>query len=73
MKTKSTKISYEPEADVLRIEIAKRPLYDTLEMGNFIIYIDKNGKPIYLKILRAKNFLLQSNQALLKKLEISYR
>jgi len=44
--------------DVLRIEIAKRLLYDTLEMGNFIISIDKNGKPIYLEILRAKNFLL---------------
>ena len=66
-KSKKLKISYEPEADVLRIEIAKRPFYDVLEMGNFIIHIDKNRLPIYVEIINAKSFLLQSSKEVISK------
>ena len=63
------KISYEPEADILRIEIKKGKLYDTIEMGNFIIHLDKNLKPLYMEILNAKDFLLKTNQSVIKRLE----
>jgi len=66
MKNKKIKISYEPEADVLRIEIRKGKIYDTLELGNFIIHLDKNLKPFYMEILNAKDFLLKTNQSVLK-------
>jgi len=57
MRKKQLKISYEPEADVLRIELRKGKLYDTIELGNFIIHLDKNLKPLYMEILKAKDFL----------------
>jgi uncharacterized protein YuzE len=69
MKNKKIKISYEPEADVLRIEIRKGKIYDTLELGNFIIHLDKNLKPFYMEILNAKDFLLKTNQSVLKQIK----
>ncbi|GIW67137.1 MAG: hypothetical protein KatS3mg096_005 [Candidatus Parcubacteria bacterium] len=65
MKEKNIKISYEPEADILRITIKKGKLYDTLELGNFIIHLDKNFKPIYMEILKAKDFILKSGISIL--------
>ena len=69
MRKKHPKISYEPEADVLRIEIKKGKLYDTIELGNFIIHLDKNLKPLYMEILKAKEFLLRTNQSVLKQIK----
>jgi uncharacterized protein YuzE len=68
MKRRQLKISYEPEADVLRIEMRKGRLYDTIELGNFIIHLDKNLKPLYMEIIKAKDFLLQTNQSVLKQI-----
>jgi uncharacterized protein YuzE len=69
MRKKQPKISYEPEADVLRIEIKKGKLYDTIELGNFVIHLDKNLKPLYMEILKAKEFLLRMNQSVLKQIK----
>jgi len=69
MRKKQLKISYEPEADVLRIELRKGKLYDTIELGNFIIHLDKNLKPLYMEILKAKDFLLKTNQSVLMGIE----
>jgi uncharacterized protein YuzE len=69
MKEKQPKISYEPEADVLRIEIKKGKFYDTMELGNFVIHLDKNLKPFYMEILKAKEFLLKTNQSVLKQIK----
>jgi uncharacterized protein YuzE len=69
MRKKQPKISYEPEADVLRIEIRKGKLYDTIELGNFVIHLDKNLKPLYMEILKAKEFLLRTNQSVLKQIK----
>jgi len=69
MRKKQPKISYEPEADVLRIEIKKGKLYDTIELGNFVIHLDKNLKPLYMEILKAKEFLLRTNQSVLKQIK----
>lgn len=68
MRKKQLKISYEPEADVLRIEIRKGKLYDTIELGNFIIHLDKNLKPLYMEIIKAKEFLLKTNQSVLSQI-----
>ncbi|PIS39505.1 MAG: hypothetical protein COT33_01635 [Candidatus Nealsonbacteria bacterium CG08_land_8_20_14_0_20_38_20] len=69
MKRKFLKISYEPEADVLRIEMRRGKLYDTIELGNFIIHLDKNLKPLYMEILKAKDFLLKTNQSVLRQIK----
>lgn len=66
MNNKKPKISYEPEADVLRIEISKKPIDYAKEMGNFVVHFSPQGLPVYLEILEAKKFLLQTKQILEK-------
>jgi uncharacterized protein YuzE len=68
MEKKQQKISYEPEADVLRIEIKKGRIDDTIEFGNFIIHLDKDLKPLYMEIIKAKDFLLRTNQSVLNQI-----
>lgn len=65
---KNLKISYEPEADVLRIEIREGNFYNTIELGNFIIHLNEKSEPIYMEILGAKDFLLRSNQVVISRL-----
>jgi len=69
MKDKKLKISYEPEVDVLKNRNQKAKIYDTAELGNFIVHLDKNLKPFYIEILNAKNFLLKTNQSVLKQIK----
>ena len=62
------KMSYEPEADVLRIEASKRPIDYAKEMGNVVVHFSPDGTPVYFEILEATKFLkkasglLNSNQ-----------
>lgn len=65
-KTPKTKMSYEPEADILRIEISKKPIDYAKEMGDIIVHFSPEGLPVYLEILEAKKFFLKS-QKILKK------
>jgi hypothetical protein len=55
MKTGS-KISYEPEADVLRVEVANLPIDYAKEIGNFVVHFSKDGLPVYVEILKASKF-----------------
>ncbi len=65
-KNKKTKISYDIEADVLRVEIAKKPIDYAREMGNIIVHFTEKGLPVYFEILEAKKFLLQTKKILEK-------
>jgi len=57
------KISYEPEADILRFEISNQPIDYAREVGNFVIHFSKNNLPVYVEILEAKNFQKMTQQA----------
>jgi len=50
---------YEPEANLISIDVARGQIYNTVEMGNFIIHISKAGKPILIEILDASKFVGQ--------------
>ena len=63
-KIKKTKLGYDPEADVLRVEISDKPIDHAKEMGNFVVHFSSQGLPVYLEILEAKKFLLLSKQIL---------
>jgi len=65
-KNQKTKISYDPEADILRIEISKRPIDHAMEIGNIIVHFSSNDLPVYLEILEAKKFLLRTGRILEK-------
>ena len=65
-KSEKKKISYEPEADVLRIEVAKGTIDYASEVGNVVVHFSKKGMPLYLEILEATKFLKESTKELSK-------
>lgn len=58
------KMSYEPEADVLRIETSHKPIGYAAEMGNAIVHFSPDGAPVYFEILEASRFLKQASKLL---------
>lgn len=51
------KMSYEPEADILRIEAGRDPIDYASEMGNVIVHFNREDRPVYFEILEASKFL----------------
>ncbi len=63
-KPKTTKrISYEKEADVLRIELGKSAIDYATELGPLIVHFNKKGLPVYVEILQASKFLRETEKA----------
>ncbi|MDP3947309.1 MAG: DUF2283 domain-containing protein [bacterium] len=58
------KMSYEPEADVLRVEVGKRPIDYATEVGNVVVHFDYGGIPVYFEILEATGFLKRASAIL---------
>ena len=58
------KMSYEPEADVLRVEASREPIAYAAEMGNAIVHFSPDGIPVYFEILEASRFLKQASKLL---------
>ncbi|MDO8495683.1 MAG: DUF2283 domain-containing protein [bacterium] len=54
---KETKISYEPEADVLTYEITNQSIDYAQEVGNIVVHFTKENKPVLVEILEATKFL----------------
>lgn len=67
-KSNKTKMSYEPEADVLRIETDARPIDYASEVGNVVVHFSRSGKPVYFEILEAKKFLKSASSLLHSKI-----
>jgi len=66
-RVKKIKMSYEPEADVLSVEVAKNPIDYAEEMGNLVVHFSKKNQPVLVEILNAKDFLSQSKTLVGKK------
>lgn len=74
MKNKNkTKISYEPEADVLMWEIADKPIDYAKEIGNVVVHFTKNNIPVLIEILEASRFLNRAKNLIEKEEKISIR
>ena len=54
---KKLHMSYEPEADVLRIEASRRPIGYAAEIGSVVVHFSPDGIPVYFEILEATKFL----------------
>ena len=48
---------FDPQVDILLVEIAKRPIDHAREMGPVIVHFTKDGKPVALEILEASKFV----------------
>lgn len=57
---KKNKMSYEPEADILRIETSSKPIDYATEIGNLVVHFSPQGIPVYFEILEASKFLKQA-------------
>jgi len=59
MKKKNNKIrtSYEPEADVLSIELTGKPIDYAKEVGNIVVHFTKHNIPVLVEILDASRAL----------------
>ena len=58
---------YDPDANIICIELANGAISHAVEYGNIVIHFSKNGKPIIIEILEASNFVGQFDK--LKKLK----
>ncbi|MBI2624034.1 DUF2283 domain-containing protein [Candidatus Parcubacteria bacterium] len=54
---KKLNISYEPEADVLRVEASRKPIDYAVEVGSVVVHFSSRGVPVYLEILEARKFI----------------
>lgn len=57
-------VSYEPEADVLRVEVGAGSIDHASEVGNVVVHFDKRDIPVYLEILEASKFLKKMSSVL---------
>lgn len=72
MNNNKAKISYDVEADVLRVEISKQPIDYAKEMGNIVVHLTKEGIPVYLEFLEAKRFLTKTRNILEKTTSLEF-
>jgi len=54
MKNPTTKVSYDPDADVLALAGAVRGRIDhARELGNFVVHFTKDDRPLLIEVLEA--------------------
>ena len=64
------KIKYSKDVDVLLIELSKKQIDYAEEEGQMIIHFSKDGEPVLLEIMDAKNFVLNSISSVFKEQEV---
>jgi hypothetical protein len=52
-------MTYDPESNLISIEVAKGKIDHAREFGNFIVHMSKAGKPLLIEILEASKFIGQ--------------
>ena len=62
----ASKIDYEPEADVLTLELTGQKIDYAKEVGNFVIHFTEQNIPVLVEILEATSFLKKANNLLPK-------
>ncbi|ACI19464.1 DUF2283 domain-containing protein [Dictyoglomus thermophilum] len=64
------KIKYSKDVDILLIELSDKPIDYAEEEGQLIIHFSKEGEPVLIEILDAKDFIINSLSSLLKEEEV---
>jgi hypothetical protein len=50
---------YDPESNIISVEIAKGKITGCLEVGNFLIHVGKTKSPLLIEILDGGSFIAQ--------------
>lgn len=64
------KIKYSKDVDILLIEISDKPIDYAQEEGPIIIHFSKQGEPVLIEILEAKEFILKTLSGMLEEKEL---
>jgi len=64
------RIKYSKDVDALLIELSDKEIYYAEEKGQMIIHFSRDGEPVLLEILDAKDFVLDSLSSLVKEKEV---
>ena len=65
MKNPTTKVSYDPDADVLALAGAVRGRIDhARELGNFVVHFTKDDRPLLIEVLEASKVFGNSSKPL---------
>ena len=59
----SLHMKYDPQVDVLLVEVSKQPIDYAEEMGSVIVHFTKRHKPVALEILDASQFVTKATAA----------
>lgn len=59
-------MQYDLEANILSWELAKDPIDQAMELGNFIIHLSKAKKPVLIEILNASKLVGQMDKVKLE-------
>ena len=65
------KIKYSKDVDVLLIELSDKPIDYAEEQGRIIIHFSKDGEPVLIEILDAKEFVLSSIASVIQEKEVA--
>jgi len=65
------KIRYSGDVDALLIELSDKSIDYAEEEGQMIIHFSKDGQPVLLEILDAKDFMISSLSSVMKEKEVA--
>jgi uncharacterized protein YuzE len=65
------KIEYSKDVDALLIELSDKKIDYTEEEGQIIIHFSKDGEPVLLEILDAKDFILNFLSSVVKEEKVA--
>ncbi|MCL6582147.1 MAG: DUF2283 domain-containing protein [bacterium] len=66
-----SKIRYSKDIDALLIELSDKPIDHAEESGRFILHFAKDGEPVLLEILDAKEFVINSFTSVVEEREVA--
>lgn len=65
------RIKYSKDVDALLVEFSDKPIDYAEEEGQIIVHFTKDGEPVLLEILDAKEFVMDSLTSLLQEKEVA--
>jgi len=65
------KIKYSKDVDILLIELSDKLIDYAEEEGRIIIHFSKDGEPVLIEILDAKEFVLSSIASVIQEKEVA--
>lgn len=65
------KIRYSKDVDALMVELSDKPIDYAEEEGQVIIHFTRDGEPVLIEILDAKEFILNTLSSVMKDKEVA--